>query len=205
LPIQAEEAETTLIRKPRWFCISALPTTKSCWGIGTPWQIGCLKIRNCMNIEGVKRTLALFEPPIDPGLLVKAAAAGVDIDSALGDLNAPLPFYRYSIVLQRAMDFCNDVKSLGGLLLSALEKRDAEALELIRSGHEVTLLKSMRAMKEKSIEEAKETVESLKASLESAEHRQAFYRDRERLSATERDQQTNLELVECLSASRPRI
>jgi hypothetical protein len=69
-----------------------------------------------MNIEGVKRTLALFEPPIDPGLLVKAAAAGVDIDSALGDLNAPLPFYRYSIVLQRAMDFCNDVKSLGGLL-----------------------------------------------------------------------------------------
>jgi ribosomal protein L7/L12 len=86
-----------------------------------------------------------------------------------------------------------------------LEKRDAEALELIRSGHEVTLLKSMRAMKEKSIEEAKETVESLKASLESAEHRQAFYRDRERLSATERDQQTNLELVECLSASRPRI
>ncbi len=29
-----------------------------------------------MNIEGVVRQLPLFEPPIDPALLVKAAAAG---------------------------------------------------------------------------------------------------------------------------------
>ena len=27
------------------------------------------KIRNSLNIEGVKRTLALFAPPIDPGML----------------------------------------------------------------------------------------------------------------------------------------
>ncbi len=52
------------------------------------------KIRHCMNIEGVVRQLALFEPPIDPGALVKAVAAGVDIGAALADLNAPLPLYR---------------------------------------------------------------------------------------------------------------
>ena len=34
------------------------------------------KIRHGMNIEGVRRSLALFEPPIDPALLVRAAAAG---------------------------------------------------------------------------------------------------------------------------------
>jgi hypothetical protein len=28
------------------------------------------KIRHCMNIEGVVRPLALFDPPIDPGMLV---------------------------------------------------------------------------------------------------------------------------------------
>ena len=28
------------------------------------------KIRHCMNIEGVVRQLPLFEPPIDPALLV---------------------------------------------------------------------------------------------------------------------------------------
>src|ERR1700716_1886577 len=31
------------------------------------------KIRHCMNIEGIVRPLALFDPPLDPGMLVKAA------------------------------------------------------------------------------------------------------------------------------------
>ena len=60
------------------------------------------KIRHCMNIEGVERPLPLFEPPIDPALLVRAAAAGVDIASVLSDLNAPLPHYRFSVMLQKA-------------------------------------------------------------------------------------------------------
>ena len=34
------------------------------------------KIRNCMNIDGVRRSLSLFEPEIDPGALVKAVAGG---------------------------------------------------------------------------------------------------------------------------------
>jgi hypothetical protein len=40
------------------------------------------KIRNCMNIQGVVRSLALFDPPLDPGMLVKAAA-GIDIGSVV--------------------------------------------------------------------------------------------------------------------------
>ena len=86
------------------------------------------KIRHCMNIEGVVRQLALFEPPIDPGALVKAVAGGVDIGSALADLNAPLPLYRFNVLLQKANEVCDDVKALGGALLAALEKKDAEAL-----------------------------------------------------------------------------
>ena len=37
------------------------------------------KIRHCMNIEGQVRQLPLFEPPIDPALLVRARAAGLSI------------------------------------------------------------------------------------------------------------------------------
>ena len=36
-----------------------------------------------MNIAGVVRQLPLFEPPIDPALLVKAAAAGIDLGTVL--------------------------------------------------------------------------------------------------------------------------
>src|SRR5262249_18777306 len=45
------------------------------------------KIRHCMNIEGVVRQLALFEPPLDPGALVKAVSGGLDIGSAIANLN----------------------------------------------------------------------------------------------------------------------
>jgi hypothetical protein len=65
------------------------------------------KIRHCMNIEGVVRQLPLFEPPIDPGLLVRAAAAGMDIGAALSDLNAPLPVYRFTVLAARAQDMCS--------------------------------------------------------------------------------------------------
>jgi hypothetical protein len=33
------------------------------------------RIRHGLNIAGAVRPLALFDPPLDPGMLVKAAAA----------------------------------------------------------------------------------------------------------------------------------
>jgi hypothetical protein len=124
------------------------------------------KIHHCMNIEGVVRQLALFEPPIDPGALVKAAAVGVDISGALADLNAPLPLYRFNVLLQKANEVCNDVKALGGALLAALEKKDAEALGLLRQGQEIKLLEAVKAVREKQLEEAKENLAGFKKNKE---------------------------------------
>ncbi len=143
------------------------------------------KIRHCMNIEGVVRQLALFEPPIEPGALVKAVAAGVDISSVLADLNAPLPYYRFNVLLQKANEFCNDVKALGNALLSALEKKDAEAMSLLRQSQEIKLLEAVKAVREKQIEEAKENLEGLKKSKELAQIRKKYYESREFMNAGE--------------------
>ena len=116
-----------------------------------------------MNIEGVVRQLPLFEPPIDPALLVKAAAAGIDIGSALSDVNAPLPHYRFSVMLPKAIELCNDLKALGGALLSALERRDAEALALLRSGHEQRMLDAVREVRKQQIREADEALAALRS------------------------------------------
>jgi receptor-binding and translocation channel-forming TcA subunit of Tc toxin/ABC toxin-like protein/neuraminidase-like protein/putative peptidoglycan binding protein len=137
------------------------------------------KIRHCMNIEGVERQLPLFEPPIDPALLVRAVAAGVDIGSALTDISAALPHYRFNVMAQKASELCAEVKVLGGELLSVLEKRDAEALSLLRSTHEINLLNAVRQMKEKQIEEAKQNVEGLKKARDLALIREDFYRSRD--------------------------
>ena len=122
------------------------------------------KIRNCMNIEGVVRQLPLFEPPIDPALLVKAVAAGVDIASAIQGLNAPVPRYRFAAVHQRAMEFAGEVRALGAALLAALEKRDGETLALLRSTQERHLLEAIADVRRVQIREAKEAISALEAS-----------------------------------------
>src|SRR2546422_11139154 len=99
-----------------YFC---LPQNDKMLGYWDPVWDRLYKTRHCMNIEGVVRQLALFEPPIEPGALVKAVAAGVDIGSALANLNAPLPLYRFNVMLQKANEVCADVRSLGNALLAA--------------------------------------------------------------------------------------
>jgi hypothetical protein len=151
------------------------------------------KIRHCMNIEGVVRQLALFEPPIDPGALVKAVAGGVDISSALADLNVPLPRYRFSILLQKANEVCTDVKSLGGTLLAALEKRDAEELSLLRQGQEVRLLDAVKSLREQQLEEAKVNLESMLKNREVITIRRDYYQDIKEVIASEKLHQEKLE------------
>jgi Tc toxin complex TcA C-terminal TcB-binding domain len=133
------------------------------------------KIRHCMNIEGVVRQLPLFAPPIEPGLLVKAAAAGVDISSVLSDINAALPHYRFNVMAQKATELCAEVKSLGAALLAALEKRDAEELALLRTRHEADLLKRVEQIRKDQIEESKESLAALRKSRDVAIGRYVHY------------------------------
>jgi hypothetical protein len=119
------------------------------------------KIRHCMNIEGVVRQLALFEPPIDPGALVKAVAAGLDIASIVNNIAQPVSTIRGWLLLQKAQEICNEVKSLGQSLLSAIEKGDAEHLALLRQQHELamhTLTRETRFLQWKEAESATEAL-----------------------------------------------
>lgn len=150
------------------------------------------KIRHCMNIEGMVRMLPLFEPPIDPALLVRAAAAGLDLNTILGDVNISLPHYRFAVLLQKANELCNDVKSLGAALLSAVEKRDAEELSRIRSAQELNMLGEITVMKEKQVEEANENIGSLEKSKKVIEEREYYYSN---LSFTNKWETTGLILT----------
>jgi hypothetical protein len=133
------------------------------------------KIRHCQNIEGIERQLPLFEPPIDPAMLVQAAAAGVDIQSVLGELDSGLPPYRFRSVHARAMAFTSSVRNLSAALLSAFEKRDAEELSRLRSTHEVALLEESRELLVVRIDEATEAVRAAKAAKAAAAERQRYY------------------------------
>jgi hypothetical protein len=106
---------------------------------------------------------------------VRAAAAGVDIASALADLQSPMPYYRFHITLQKALELVNEVRAFGGSLLSALEKQDAENLALLRSTQEVALLKLVQTVKEKQRDEAQANVDSLRKTRELISQRYLQY------------------------------
>ena len=143
------------------------------------------KIRHCMNIKGIVRQLPLFEPPINPALLVKAAASGMDISSVLNDVNAPMPHYRFRIVVQKAIEFCSEVKAIGDKLLSALEKQDGETLALLRSQHEIQLLEALKEIRKKQIDEAKEQIEVLNKTKLVTEERYQYYSNIEKFNQGE--------------------
>jgi len=146
------------------------------------------KIRNCMNIDGVKRSLALFEQPIDPGMLVNARAAGVDLGSVLSDLNAPLPNYRFQFYIAKAKEYARDIQVLGSALLSALEKKDAEALALLRSNQEMSLQSSIRELKKLYVTEANENLSAIKQSKVTVEKRYNYYKEIKKINAGENTQ-----------------
>lgn len=118
-------------------------------------------IRHCLNLRGQFAPPALFAPPIDPGLLVRAAAAGLDIGSILNDMNSPLPNYRFSVMVQKTIEMCNEVKSLGSALLQAMEKKDAEDMSLLRSKNGIAVLKAMLLVKQQQVVEATHNLEGL--------------------------------------------
>jgi hypothetical protein len=164
--------EIPLISRTPYFCI---PPNEKLLGYWDTVADRISKIRHCKNIEGVVRELPLFEPPIDPALLVSAAAAGVDISSALSETNAGLPQYRFSVMMQKATELCNDVKALGAALLATIEKRDAEELALIRAAHETQILGLMEQVKLDQLTEATKNEEGLLSARDLAWERYKHY------------------------------
>ncbi|MDD5113337.1 MAG: hypothetical protein PHC94_04925, partial [Methylobacter sp.] len=99
------------------------------------------KIRHCLNLDGVERKLALFDPPIDPAMLVAATANGVSLGNVLADLFSPSPLYRFQFLLAKSLELTGEVREMGKFLLSVLEKKDAASLGLLQAGHATSLLK----------------------------------------------------------------
>lgn len=128
-----------------------------------------------MNLQGIVRTLPLFDPPIDPMLLVKATAAGVDISTALSDISAALPYQRFNVILRTALELCTEVRALGAAMLTAIEKRDAEGLTLLRSSNEMAINDAMRAIKEKSIEAANNNLDASRKGKDVVQNRYDHY------------------------------
>jgi hypothetical protein len=160
------------IGKTLYFCV---PRNDKLLGYWDTVADRLFKIRNSLNIRGVFRRLALFEPPIDPAMLARAAAAGLDVGAVVSGLNQPLPLVRFQLLAQKAAEVIQEVKTLGSSLLSAIEKEDGEAMSLLRARHERAVLEMVEHIKYGQLQEAVKSREGLLKSLELAVQRYTYY------------------------------
>lgn len=138
-----------------YFCVPRNPAIRD---LRTQIDDRLFKIRHCQDINGVTRKLALWEPSIDPGALVRAAAAGLSLSSVMDSISGPMPNYRFQYLLRGALELIQELKSLAGAFLNAKEKMDSEAYQRIRTGHESTINGMVLDMKKMSRDEANSAI-----------------------------------------------
>jgi hypothetical protein len=133
------------------------------------------KIRNCMNIQGQRRQLALFSPEIDPRLLVRAKAAGLSLDDILNSISGNLPPYRFSHILEHAKAFTSVVQGYGAALLGAIEKKNGEELALLRMTQQQNILDMSTKSRKLEIDSANEGIKALNDRIDSINYQISYY------------------------------
>jgi len=133
------------------------------------------KIRHGMDITGALRQLSLFAPPIDPMMLVEATAAGLSLDDVQSATSGNVPPYRFTYLIEKARQYASQVQGFGGALLSAIEKRDAQQLEVLRVTQQQNILAMTTATKQADVDAAQNAVDTLNAQLDTAQFRHDYF------------------------------
>lgn len=163
---------TAMLKQALLFCIPNNPDLLAYWD---RVEDRLYKIRNCMNISGVRRQLALFAPEIDPRLLVRAKAAGISLSDILDSMSGNLPPYRFSFLLAKAKEYAGTVQGLGAAMLSSIEKREGEELNNLRMAQQDAILKMSTQMRNWEIEAAEIGLESLNRRVAMVTARKEYY------------------------------
>jgi receptor-binding and translocation channel-forming TcA subunit of Tc toxin/ABC toxin-like protein/neuraminidase-like protein len=143
------------------------------------------KVHHCLDLLGNPRAIPLFDPPIDPALLADAAMAGLNVSQAVMDAYTPRPHYRFRTLLATAKGLVQQVVSVGSGLLSAMEKRDAESLSLLKATHEAKVLERALAVRKLQVEDAQASIKALQATFNSVDFKRDFYATRDFMNAEE--------------------
>src|SRR5216684_4398754 len=86
-----------------------------------------------------------------------------------------MPNDRFFYLLQKALELCNELKSLGAAFLSAKENRDGEALAVLRAKHDTAIQTMLMEVKKQQLDEANKALEALQESRRGLEYRMKHY------------------------------
>lgn len=140
----------------KYFCVPANPALKTLRAL---IDDRLFKMRHCQDIDGNVRTVALWEPPLDPAALVAAVARGTPMGSVADSAKVALPNFRFVHLIRHAVDLCTEVKSMGATILSLRERKDSELLATLRLEHQKAVSHRLRELRQKELDETNKILE----------------------------------------------
>lgn len=139
------------------------------------------KIRHSLDINGNVRRLSVWDPPLNVGALVNAAAGAGSFGNLLQEsdsmsllvlgLGLVLPRQRFAYLLHKMFELCEELRRTAGSLLSTMEKKDGEAVQLLRSEQDTRLQRIMTEMKVSPKTEAERGLQHLGKTRRASAHR----------------------------------
>lgn len=120
------------------FCVASNPVIRA---FDMQVKLNLYKIRNCLNIAGVKRSLDSFVAPID-------AITGIPtlgLDGFISTNGTPLlqaSPYRFDFLIERSKELINISQNVESAFLSALDKLDEENYSVIRARQDLATAKA---------------------------------------------------------------
>lgn len=148
----------------RKFCIPPNPVVATFWLQTT---LSLYKIRNCRNISGMRRELDPYEAPVDTTTGVAFIGAGGTLPLPRTPRLSPTP-YRYDALVERAKILVGLAQQMESAFLSALEKRDAAAYNLLKARQDQRLARGTVRLQDLRVKAAKDGVELAKLQQERA-------------------------------------
>ena len=173
-----------------YFCTPKSHKLASYW---RTLQSRLFNIRHGRDIDGVPQSLPLFEPPIDPMLLVRAAAQGLGLAQALDELFSPPPNVRYRYAQEQARALASQAMSFRQALIQAEERHDGEELTALLATQQAETLKAIRLAKAKAVDSVQAEVQALRQSLRPVQREFEYYRDIEKITPHEKTQLRHLD------------
>src|SRR4030095_11470875 len=114
---------------PLWGCIPRNPVLDT---LQLHTELNLQKLRSGRNIAGLKRQVEPYAAPTDAASALPSIGAGGQL-TLPGTFAVPPTLYRYRVLIERAKQLVQLAGQLEAGMLSALEKRDQQAYDLLKA------------------------------------------------------------------------
>jgi len=169
-----QEIISSALMPEEYFCV---PTSEKLLVYFKVIEQRLFNLNHCRDINGDLRQIPLFQPPIDPWLLVRARAAGLDLSSVLS-YRADTMGYRWQFLYQKAIDYAEFAARMSDKVLTAYEKRDSSELTNLREEHQQQMLKSQIQIRKIQLKDAENTLKQFEKQKAVIEYRMEYYQSR---------------------------